>query len=130
MEEGIAINVQGIDKDYIIGGSKSGSLRESISNTFTKALNKKKEKIEIFSALKNINLEIKQGEALAIIGRNGAGKSTLLKLLSKITYPSKGVITIKGKVSSLLEVGTGFHPELTACLKPVLFSEKIDESFK
>lgn len=66
-----------------------------------------------FWALKNINFDIQQGDILGVIGKNGAGKSTLLKLLSKITLPTTGQINIKGKLSSLLEVGTGFHPELT-----------------
>jgi lipopolysaccharide transport system ATP-binding protein len=66
-----------------------------------------------FWALKDINFEVKQGEILGIIGKNGAGKSTLLKILSRVTTPTKGEIKIKGRVASLLEVGTGFHPELT-----------------
>ena len=66
-----------------------------------------------FLALKDINLEIKEGDRVGIIGRNGAGKSTLLKILSKITAPTKGNIYIKGRIGSLLEVGTGFHGELT-----------------
>src|ERR1700733_14583206 len=69
--------------------------------------------IEEFWALKDISLKVKRGEVLGVMGRNGAGKSTLLKVLSRITEPTEGRITIAGRVASLLEVGTGFHPELT-----------------
>lgn len=68
---------------------------------------------EIFWALTNINFEVNRGEIVGIIGRNDAGKTTLLKILSRITHPTEGKVILRGRVASLLEVGTGFHPELT-----------------
>ncbi|HTH93183.1 MAG TPA: ABC transporter ATP-binding protein [Candidatus Paceibacterota bacterium] len=110
-----AIEVKKLSKKYTISHQKNGgyiTLRDSITNFFRfnrkKAITK-----EQFWALKDINFKVNPGEVLGVIGHNGAGKSTLLKILSQITPPSHGEITIHGSVGSLLEVGTGFHPELT-----------------
>lgn len=114
----IAIKVENLGKCYHIGQAKSGDFRQSFGHWIDKLRGRNKGHAgagpaEEFWALKDVNFEINKGEAVGIIGRNGAGKSTLLKILSRITEPSKGRFEINGRVSSLLEVGTGFHPELS-----------------
>lgn len=124
----VAIRVENLSKAYQIGQIGTGTISRDIERWFvTKILGREdpflklgqvndrttKGDTDIVWSLKDINLEIRQGDAVGIIGRNGAGKSTLLKLLSRVTAPTTGKIKIKGRVASLLEVGTGFHPELT-----------------
>lgn len=115
MGKNTVIKVSNLSKRYMIGES-AGSLREQLTYFARRLFGRSKtskSKDNIIWALKDINLEVEQGEVLGIIGHNGAGKSTLLKLLSRITHPTTGRIEMHGRVASLLEVGTGFHPELT-----------------
>src|SRR5438045_6437953 len=116
-----AIRVEELGKRYRVnhGSKRSGyrTLRESLVNLATAPLrhwgNGTRQQAEEFWALRDIGFEVRQGEVLGIIGRNGAGKSTLLKILSRIIKPTTGEVKLHGRVRSLLEVGTGFHPELT-----------------
>src|SRR5664280_232553 len=97
-------NMRGLPDPTLMIGQENSLKNDSI---------KSKGQYEYVWALKDINFEVQQGEVLGIIGKNGAGKSTLLKLLSRVTAPTTGNIKVKGRIASLLEVGTGFHPELT-----------------
>src|ERR1035438_9491311 len=115
------ISIENLGKRYAIGRERANGdgLRHAIEGAmrapiawFRSRWQKKLKEVD-FWALKNFSAQIKPGEVVGIIGRNGAGKSTLLKLLSRITVPTEGRICIEGRIASLLEVGTGFHPELT-----------------
>ena len=110
------IQARGLGKRYVLGKAGRRTFREAILHgvgTPFRLLSGKRPSPESFWALKDVTFDIAAGEAVGIIGRNGAGKSTLLKILSRITAPTTGEVRIHGKVASLLEVGTGFHPELS-----------------
>jgi lipopolysaccharide transport system ATP-binding protein len=122
----IVIRVDSLGKKYRIGGKQEGyrTLRDTLTETFVSPFRRARKLLrghaygaaeldETIWALKDVSLEVKRGEVVGIIGRNGAGKTTLLKILSRITEPTEGYAEIHGRVGSLLEVGTGFHPELS-----------------
>src|ERR1700760_1386642 len=124
----IALRVEGLGKRYRLGLQENDggmyrykSLRDKLTGGIKRPLDTVRKSFirepmneeNSFWALDDVNFEVKKGEVVGIIGRNGAGKSTLLKILSRITEPSEGRVRLRGRVASLLEVGTGFHPELT-----------------
>ena len=129
----IVIKVENLSKEYRLGTINHGTLKHDLQSWWARIRGKEDPNSIIsfsrqstanssglqdarnphFLALKDVSFEVKRGEILGIIGKNGAGKSTLLKVLSQVTSPTKGVVKIKGRIASLLEVGTGFHPELT-----------------
>lgn len=122
MEE-IMIDIQNVKKEYRLGAIGGGTLKGDLQSWWARKRGKPDPNSMIgqedrlvgqrFMALNGVSLQVRKGEALGIIGGNGAGKSTLLKLLSRVTAPTEGKITLKGRVASMLEVGTGFHGELT-----------------
>jgi lipopolysaccharide transport system ATP-binding protein len=114
------IEIRNVSKQYVIHSSRGYYHAPRLGENLTRAIRHPARTIkgvrqpkEVFWALQDVSYNVEAGESVGVIGRNGAGKSTLLKILSQITYPSYGEVVLRGSVGSLLEVGTGFHPDLT-----------------
>ncbi len=110
------IEIENISKKYNLRArQKQNTLRDLFLSAFNSSKSNGAEKEKVLWALRDINFDVRDGETVALVGNNGAGKSTLLKILSRITKPTTGEVELRGRVGSLLEVGTGFHPDLTGC---------------
>lgn len=113
----LVLKIENIGKDYMLGAVTGDTLKDAVKLKLQSSKRKQMDEASLhnrfFSALDDVSFTVSRGECVGIIGSNGAGKSTLLKLISRITTPTRGQISINGKVASMLEVGTGFHPELT-----------------
>lgn len=123
MSKELALSIEHVTKQYRLGLIGGGTLQGDLQSFFARVRGKEDpnskvgskvyKKNELFKALDDVSFSVEKGEAVGLIGHNGAGKSTLLKLISRVTAPTDGIIRMNGKISSMLEVGTGFHPELT-----------------